>query len=64
MITELAFVSRKARVTSMKALMIRNWGLQAALLAARLKDEVQKTLNLTVERTLRWIDSTTVLQFH
>ena len=37
--------------------------LQAALLAARLKDEFQKALTLTVERTLLWTDSTTVLQW-
>ena len=63
MTTELAFVFGKARVAPMKALTIPKLELQAALLAARLKDEVQKALTLTVERTLMWTDSTTVLQW-
>ena len=61
MTTELAFVFGKACVCPMKALTIPKIELQAALLAARLKDEVQKALTLTVERTLMWTDSTTVL---
>ena len=47
----------------MKALTIPKLELQAALLAARLKEEVQKALTLTVERTLMWTDNTTVLQW-
>ena len=60
--TELAFVFGKARVAPMKAITIPKLELQVALLAARLKDEVRKALTLTVERTLMWTDSTTVLQ--
>ena len=62
MTTELAFVFGEARVAPMKALTIPKLELQAALLAARLKVEVQKALTLTVERTLMWTDSTTILQ--
>ena len=47
----------------MKALTIPKLELQAALLATRLKDEVQKALTLTIERTQMWTDSTTVLQW-
>ena len=65
MTTELVFVFGKTRVAPMKALTIPKLALQAALLAARMKNEVQKALTLTVERTLMWTDSTTVLQwFH
>ena len=63
MTTELAFVFGKARAAPMKALTVPKLELQAALLAARLKDEVQKALIRTVERTLLWTDSTTVLQW-
>ena len=63
MTTELAFVFGKARVAPGKVLTIPKLKLQAALLAARLKNEVQKALTLTVERTLMWTDSTTVLQW-
>ena len=63
MTAELAFVFGKARVAPMKALTIPKLELQAALLATRLKDELQKALTLTVERTLMWTDSTTVLQW-
>ena len=47
----------------MKALTITKWELQVALLAARLRDKVQKALTLNVERTFMWTDSTTVLQW-
>ena len=61
--TQLAFVFGKARVAPMKALTIPKLELQAALLAARLKDEVQQALTVPVERTFMWTDSTTVLQW-
>ena len=59
--TQLAFVFGKALVAPMKALTIPKLELQAALLAARLKDEIQQALTVPVERTFMWTDSTTVL---
>ena len=61
--TQLAFVFGEARVAPMKALTIPKLELQAALLAARLKDEIQQALTVPVERTFMWTDSTTVLQW-
>ena len=61
--TELAFVFEKLRVAPMKAITVPKLELLAALLAARLRDEVQTALTITVERTLMWTDSTTVLQW-
>ena len=61
--TQLAFVFGKARVAPMKALTIPKLELQAALLAARLKDEIQQALTVPVDRTFMWTDSTTVLQW-
>ena len=60
--TQVAFVFGKARVAPMKALIIPKLELQAALLAARLKAEIQQALTVPVERTFMWTDSTTVLQ--
>ena len=61
--TQLAYVFGKARVAPMKVLTIPKLELQAALLAARLKDEIQQALTVPVERTFMWTDSTTVLQW-
>ena len=61
--TQVAFVFGKARVAPMKALTILKLELQAALLAARLKDEIQQALTVPVERTFMWIDGTTDLQW-
>ena len=61
--TEIAFVFGKARVAPMKALTIRKLELQAALLSARLRNEVQRALTLQIEKTFMWTDSTTVLQW-
>ena len=47
----------------MKALTIPKLELQAALLAARLKAEIQQAFTVPVERTFMWTDSTTVLQW-
>ena len=60
--TEVAFVIGKARVAPMKALTIPKLELQAALLAARLREKVQKALTLKVERTFMWTDCNSVLQ--
>ena len=61
--TEIAFVFGKARVAPMKALTIPKLELQAALLSARLRNEVQRALTLQIEKTFMWTDSTTVLQW-
>ena len=61
--TQLAFGFGKARVALMKPLTIPKLELQAALLSARLRDEIRLALTLPVERTFMWIDSTTVLQW-
>ena len=61
--TQLAFVFGKARVAPMKALTIPKVELQAAVLAARLKNEIQQALTVPVERTFMWTDSTTALQW-
>ena len=61
--TELAFVFGKARVAPMIALTIPKLELQAALLSARLRNDIQKALTLKIEKTFMWTDSTTVLQW-
>ena len=60
--TETAFEFGKAEVAPMKASTIHKLELQAALLAARLRKEVQRALTLQIDRTIMWTDSTTVLQ--
>ena len=61
--TELAFVFGKTRVAPMKSLTIPKLELQAALLSARLRNEVQRALTLQIEKTFMWTDITTVLQW-
>ena len=61
--TQLTLFFGKARVAPMKALTIPKLELQAALFAARRKDEIQQALPVPVERTFMWTDSTTVLQW-
>ena len=62
-VTLLAFVFVKARVAPMKALTVPKLELQAALLAARLRDEILRALSLTIDKTFMWSDSSTVLQW-
>ena len=62
-VTQLAFVFEKERVAPMKALTVPKLELQAALLAARLRDEVLRALSLTIDRTFMWSDRSTVLQW-
>ena len=61
--TELSFVFGKARVAPMKALSIPKLELQAALLAARLKELICKALTFEISSIFLWTDSTTVLQW-
>ena len=62
-VTQLAFVFGKARVAHLKALFVPKLELPAALLAARLGDEVFRALCLTIERIFMWSDNSTVLQW-
>ena len=61
--TELAFVLGKARVAPMKVMTVPKLELQAALLAARLKQDICRALTVKVNRVFMWTDSTTVLQW-
>ena len=61
--TELAFVVGKARVAPMKVMTVPKLELQAALLAARLKQDIYRALTVKVNRVFMWTDSTTVLQW-
>ena len=61
--TELAFFLVNARVAPMKMMTISKQELRAALLAARLKQDICKALTVHVNQVFMWIDSTTVLQW-
>ena len=61
--TELAFVLGKARVAPMKVMTIPKLELQAAFLAARLKQDICRALTVHVNKVYLWTDSTTVLQW-
>ena len=61
--TELEFVLGKARVAPMKVMTVPKLELQAALLAARLKQDICQALKVKVNRVFMWNDSTTVLQW-
>ena len=60
---ELAFVLCKARVAPMKVMTVLKLELQAALLAARLKQDVCRALTVKFNKIFMWTDSTTVLQW-
>ena len=61
--TELAFVLGKARVAPMKVITIAKLELQAALLAARLKQDICRALIVHNNKVFKWTDITTVLQW-
>ena len=52
--TELAFVLGKARVAPMKVMTIPKLELQAALLAARLKQDICRALTVHVNKVYMW----------
>ena len=58
-----AFVFGKASVAPMKMLSIPKLELQAALLAIRLKDDIEKALALSISQKFMRTGSTTVLQW-
>ncbi len=60
---QLAFVLGKARVAPMKSWTIPKLELQAAVLAARLKSQIEKSLSLNISVVALWSDSTTVIQW-
>ena len=60
--TKLAFVLGKARVVPMNVMTVPKLELQTALLAARLKKEINQAHTVTVNEVFMWTDSTTVLQ--
>ena len=60
---QLAFVFGKARVVPMKMLSIPKLELQAALLASRLKNDIEKALTLRISKVFMWNDSTRVLHW-
>ena len=61
--TELAFVLGKARMAPMKVMTVPNLELQAAPLAARLKNEIIQALTVTVNQVFMWTDSATAHQW-
>ena len=61
--TKLAFVFGKAKVAPMKALTIPKLELQASLLAARLRRDIQNALTIKIDKIFMWTDSTTVLHW-
>ena len=61
--TQVAFVFGKSRIAPKKALTIPKLELQAALLAARLKDKIQQPLTIPFKRTFMWTDRTNLLQW-
>lgn len=61
---ELAFVAGKARCAPLKLLSIPRLELQAAVLATRLMKEIREShAELTVDKTVFWSDSETVLKW-
>ena len=61
--TELAFVLGKARVAPMKVMTVPKLELKAALLAARLKQDICRALTVHISKVFMRTDSTTVLQW-
>ena len=61
--TKPAFVLGKLRVAPIKVMTIPKLELQAALLAARLKQDICGALTVHVNKVYIWTDSTNVLQW-
>ncbi len=58
-----AFVIGKARVAPLKVVTIPRLELSAAVVAARLKKMIRSEIDLSMDTTLFWTDSTTVLSY-
>ena len=62
-VAHVSFVVGKARVAPMKPTSIPKLELQAALLAARLRQKILGALTFEVPQSFMWTDSSTVLQW-
>ena len=62
-VAHVSFVVGKARVAPMKPTTIPKLELQAALLAARLRQKILGALTFEVPQSFMWTDSSTVLQW-
>ncbi len=59
----IAFVIGKARVAPLKVVTIPRLELSAAVVAARLEKMIRSEIDLSIDTTLLWTDSTTVLGY-
>ena len=62
-IVHCAFVMSKSRLTSLKTLTIPRLELSAAVVAIRLSNMIQRELDMKIDDTFFWTDSTCVLSY-
>jgi hypothetical protein len=61
--TEVAFLLGKARVAPLKQQTIPKLELMAAVLAKRIKHNIEKETTIPIQQTVLWSDSSTMLQW-